>query len=89
MFHPEGGDNAGQRTQAGPEEETRVAHLCLKPSGGHTGQHHPQGHESRTDGIIGRAALPLGNDVDEEKRVGRKAEAVTQLFDSHAGGDDA
>lgn len=77
--HGDGGDTANHH----PVEEMFVPDELLQPTGRHARQHHAQGHEGRTDGIVGGLMLSVG-EIDEVEHVGGESEPVSELFDEDA-----
>ena len=63
-----------------------IADKFLYIAGYHTGEHHTESHESGTNGVMCGLLLAFTEKHHEESK-GRKSEAVAELFDGDAGGD--
>ena len=51
-LNEEANKNCGGTANHGPHEEVAIADGLLEPSGAHAGEHHAEGHEACTDGVV-------------------------------------
>lgn len=59
----------------------------LDPPRDHTGQHHAQRHEARTDGVMRSLIFPF-REENQVHGVSRETEAIAELLDEDAEADD-
>jgi len=76
--------HAGDGHEADNDEENPVSESILYGAAGHSGEHHPQGHDTGRNGIVG-GLVPAVHSIHKVYCESGEAHAVSELFEGHKG----